>query len=250
MQYGIKEVLDLTILNYATKKPVSFIDYALASTNEVTAERTPIKGGRGMAKLMEFDGEKESVLNVTIPLVDLSLLAHIAGDELINETTAEILQTDRLKVNDGKITLTKEPIGKVSVFEIEGLRDFGDEVDAEFTDKDGTVEGSDGKEVFAIYQYAAPKGAKEIKVRTDKFPQEVELHGKGIARSQEDGLDYPVNVTVHKARPQADFTFTMEGTEPTELELVFDMAAFKDSAGHSTYISYIFESTPEGQDTP
>lgn len=247
MQYGIKEVMDVTILDFATKKPITHIDFALASTTETTAERTSIRGGIGLPKLLEFDSQKDTVLNLTIPLVDLSLLAHIAGDSLIKDTVSEILATERVRVENGEITISKTPIGTPSVFKIEGLRDFGDEITATWIDNMAEVTGvNDGEEVFVLYQHAAPNGAKEIKVRTDSFPREVEIHGKGLARLQQDGLDYPVHMTVHKARPRADFTLTMEGETPTTLELVFDMAAVVDKDGHKTYVSYIFE----GKDTP
>lgn len=258
MQYGIKEVLDMTILDFASKDPVTYIDYALASTNEVTAERQHIHGGRGMAHQLSFDGQKESVLNLTIPLVDLNLLGHIAGDKVINDTTSEVLKTERIPVKKAEgegggftIEITDTPIGTPSVYKVEGLRDFGESVEASWSDKQGTIAADadlqESDELYVLYQHTAPKGSKEIKVRTDVFPREVQIHGKGLARLQKDGLDYPTHITVHKARPRADFTFTMDGSEPTSLEIVFDMSAVRDADGESTYISYIFE---DENDTP
>ncbi|MCM3394841.1 MULTISPECIES: hypothetical protein [Cytobacillus] len=248
LQFGIKEVLDVNIVDFKSKKPVAFIDYAEASSNEVTGDRLDLTGGRGNAKQMSFDHSKASTFNLTVPLVDLNLLALLTGEEL-GEGVGQIFKREVLTVEDNagslEINLSKEPLaGTVKVYKLEGLRDIGEE----FTI--GTVSGkvvdvntpaAPGEEVVAFYQYAAPATSKRVSVKSTKFPKAVAIYGTGLARNQEDEQDYPCHVQVFKARPQQNMSFTMSGTEATNLEIAFDMYEVKDANGEGQYIDYIFE---------
>lgn len=243
LQYGIKEVMDVNIVDFATKQPLVFVDYAEATSNENTGERLDLRGGRGYAKQMSFDHSRESTFQLTVPLVDLNLLAILTGED-IGQGVGEIFKREVLTVAGNKVTLEKAPIGEVKVFKLEGLRDVGEEFEiGTVTAKEVelTTPSVDGEEVIAFYQYAAPATSKRVSVKSTKFPKAVSIYGTGLARNQEDEQDYPCHVNVYKARPQTNMTFTMSGTDATNLELTFDLYEVKDASGVGTYIDYIFE---------
>jgi hypothetical protein len=241
LQYGIKEMLDLTMLDYATKAPIVQIDYATATTNEVAAERVDVRGGKGMPKRISWDHSKDSTLVVSVPEVDLKLLAWIFGDDTARETVRDIFKTEKVLVNTGTGQLSKTPVGAVKFYEVEDLRDFGAEVTGDVTGTDVVfTDVADGTEVYALYQYAAPTGAREIKLKANKFAKAVTMHGLGLGRAEHDQEDYPIHVDIHKARPQANVSFTMNGTEATNLEITFDMYP-EVIEGQEEYMSYVFE---------
>ncbi|PKR82848.1 hypothetical protein [Heyndrickxia camelliae] len=252
LQYGIKEVLDVNVLDFATKKPWFFVDYASATSNENTAERLGLNGGRGNALQMSFDHTKKATFKLTVPLVDLNMLAMLSGDDL-GTGVGQIFKREELKVTDNsgslEISLSETPIsGTVKIYKKEGLRDTGEEFTVgSISGKtvDLTTPAVAGEEVIAFYQYAAPATSKKISIKSTKFPKAVEIFGTGLARMQEDEQDYPCHVHVFKARPQANFTFTMEGTNATNLEITFDMYEVKDANGEGQYIDYIFETGDE-----
>lgn len=249
LQYGIKEVLDTTILDFKTKEPIVFIDYATATSNEVTGERLDLNGGRGMAKLMSFDHSKASTFTLTVPLVDLNLLALLSGEDLKTGTeVGNIFKREVLTVKDDSGNLTVElsetPISDVKAYVLEGVRDIGEEISVTPNGKTLDLLASSvvaGEEIVVFYQYAAPETSKKISIKSTKFPKAVEIYGTGLARNQEDEQDYPCHVHVFKARPQSNFTVTMEGENATTLELTFDMYEVKDENGEGQYIDYIFE---------
>jgi hypothetical protein len=251
LQYGIKEVLDVNIVDFKTKDPVAFVDYAQATTNEVTGDRLDLTGGRGNAKQMSFDHSKVGTFTLTVPLVDLNLLALLTGEEL-GKGVGSIFKREVLKITetDGapSVTLSETPVGDVKLYKLKGLRDTGEELtitDVTAKKVDISTPAVNGEEVIAFYQYAAPATSNRVSVKSTKFPKTVAIYGTGLARNQEDDSDYPCHVTVYKAKPQQNMTFTMSGTEATNLEIVFDMYEVKDASGEGTYIDYIFENDDE-----
>lgn len=246
LQYGIKEVYNLSLVDFATNKPFAYVDYAEATSNENSAERTPLRGGQGYYKLMDFDHTKDSTFQLTLPLVDLKLLAMLAGDELVTGA-ADVYKREELTVaSDGaggfEITLSETPIdGTVVVNELEGLRDFGAEVTV------GTISAKEvaltgvavGDKVVVLYQYATPATAKKFSIKANKFPKAVKILGDGLWRDQETETDKAVKMTVHKAKPQGNFTITTSGSDATTLELTFDMYPVKDADGDMSYIDYV-----------
>lgn len=255
LQYGIKEVLNLSVVDYATNKPLFYADYAAVSSNENTAERLKIKGGWGNVDQLAFDHSRESVLNITLPLVDLKTIAMLTGEELA-VGAADVFKRETLIVDaTNSVTLSATPLANtLFVADLEGIRDYGEEITLGTTTPatgEYTISGTKltfnqtshptGSEIVVTYFYASPETSKKISIRGNKFPKAVKIYGTGLARNQEDELDYPVHVTVHKARPQANFTFTMEGTNATNVEMVFDTFAVVDAKGNQQLIDYVFE---------
>lgn len=247
LQYGIKEVLDVNILDFKTKKPLLFVDYAESTSNENAGTRLDVSGGRGNGRLMSFDHTRTATFKLTLPLVDLNMLAVLTGEDL-QTSAGDIFKREVLTAVDNtgtiKVTLSETPVGTVSVYKLDGTRDVGTEVTG------GTVSGTDvtfstgvaaGDDLVVYYQYAVPATAKTISIKANKFPKAVEIYAEGLARNQEDEQDYPVHVHVFKARPQTNFTFTMEGQNATKLDLTFDCYEVKNAAGDGQYIDYIFE---------
>lgn len=248
LQFGIKEVYNLTIVDFATDKPFIYVDYAGATTNENTAERTSLKGGQGYYKLMDFDHSKESTLKLTVPLVDIKLLAMLAGDNLVEGATS-IFKREELTVthfwgsDHMGILLSETPIdeGTVVVHKLEGLRDYGKEVTVTIVEDNAVaLTGVEPEEkVVAFYQYSSPATAKKFSIKANKFPKTVKIFADGLWRDQETGMDKAVKMMIHKAKPQANFTLTTSGSDVTTLEITFDLYPIKDDGGDMSYIDYV-----------
>lgn len=255
LQYGIKEVLDVSIHSYATKKPILFIDYATMTTNEQTSQRLDLRGGQGNGKVMSFDHTKDSTLKITAPLVDLKMITILTGEDLAIGAQ-DVFKRETLTVDaSNTVTLAATPVaGTLFVYELEGIRDYGDEIavgsstpnageyvlnGAVLTFNNSTQ--PEGSKVVVTYFYGSPATSKKIAVRTNKFPQAVQIYGTGLGRLQEDELDYPIHVIAYKARPQGNFTFTMEGTNATNLEMTFDLYTDVGPNGEQRLIDYVFE---------
>lgn len=253
LQFGIKEIADCIVGDFKTKKPLFYVDYAQVTTNEVAGERTPITGGKGNPTLMAFDHSKTSTFSMTLPLVDVKILAMLSGSDLA-EGAGEIFKREVHTVQeDGvtpgtpetDITLEKAPIaGTVTVFKLEGERDHGEEMTSTVTGSTLTLTTPPavGEEIVVYYQYAAPTTAQKITISSNKFSKAVFISGLGLGRNAMDEQDYPVHVHAYKARVQPNYTVTMSATDPTVLELMFDLYEVKDTTtGEGKFIDYIFE---------
>jgi hypothetical protein len=247
LQFGIKEVYNLNIADFTTNKPFIYVDYAEAATNENSGERTDLRGGQGYYKLLGFDHTKDSTLSLTLPLVDLKMLALLAGEDLA-EGAADVYKREELTVqgdatNGYYVTASETVIsGTAVVNHLEGERDYGDEVTV------GSVSGSTinlsgtvvaGDVVTAFYQYASPTTAKKISIKANKFPKTVKIYGDGLWRDQVTETDKAVKLTVHKAKPQLNYTLTTSSADATTLEITFDMYALKDADGDMSYMDYV-----------
>lgn len=83
-RYGIKEVADVTFYelndNGVPTKPVLFLDTLKVSTIEQTAETSDARGGKGNAKLISWDYNKEITVTLEDALFSARSLAIMFGD--------------------------------------------------------------------------------------------------------------------------------------------------------------------------
>lgn len=252
MQYGIKEVLNCVINDFATKKPLVYTDYAETSSNENQAERVFLEGGQGAYRLMAFDYKKTSTFKLTLPLVDLKMMALLAGEDLATGA-ADVFKREELVVTTNKVTLSETPVdGTLFVYELKDQRDNGAEFTAAVVPatptateyalnaKELTFDATNnGKTVVVFYQYATANTARKISIKANKFPKAVSIHGDGLWQDQVSETAQAVKVIVHKAKVQPNFTITMDMANPTKLELTFDLFAVKSANGDLAYIDYI-----------
>lgn len=252
MQYGIKEVVNGVLTDFVTKKPLVYFDYAETTSNENQAERVFLEGGQGAYRLMAFDYKKTATFKLTLPLVDLKMMALLAGEDLATGA-ADVFKREELVITTDKVTLSETPIdGTLFVYELDSQRDNGEEFTAavvpatptateySLTAQDLTFDTTNnGKTVVVFYQYATTPTAKKISIKANKFPKAVSIYGDGLWVDQVTEQAQAVKVVVHKAKVQPNFTISMDMQNPTKLELTFDLFAVKEANGDLSYIDYI-----------
>lgn len=249
LQFGIKECYNVSLINFATGKPFAYIDYATANTNELNAERTEIRGGSGNGLQMIFDHTKSGTFQISAPLTDLKILGHLAGEDL-STAAHTIYKREELTITAGAATLANTPVTDTQVvFEMTGLRDHGTEftkVGATPAVSQYTLTGAslgfntsdNGKKIVVVYQYVTAATARKIAIKANKFPVAVKIVGEGLWRDQETDTDKVVAFTVHKAKAQPNFTLTTSASDPTTLDITFDMLGVKATNGDLQYIDY------------
>lgn len=255
-QFGIKEVMDLTVCEYSVDpqlaKPFAVIDYAQVTGLEHASERIFIHGGRGNKKLLGFDHTKTTTLKLTLPLVDFKLLSKISGDDIQNKI-AKMFKSETKMVLDGGasnyITLEKEPLDNTLFVNIlSGYRELEDNLEVIERDNKNPDEGQcsiviengeirlylnkdtcpRGSEVRVHYTHESLAQTQKIIFSADKFPKFITLKGDTLFRNQVTTVDEVYNFIGYKGQFQTNFTLNMSATDPTVLELTVDLYAHKD----------------------
>lgn len=241
--YGLREVADLTFFDLTTNKPFLYMDYALTSTNEHSADTTYATGGKGNPRRLAFDGNRQSILTISTQIIDFRIIALLAGAE-VEKGSTNVFKREVLTAVDDigsvKITLSENPVnGTVTVFPLSSDAVVGDEEDITVTGKDVTITaGTVGTQYVAYYQFESDSNAEKISFKAKNFPKYCRIVGDTLIKNEATGENEPFQMIAHKAKPQANFTLTMasEG-DPTTLEMNFDL--FASSENDDEFISYI-----------
>jgi len=242
--YGLREVADLTFFDLTTNKPFLYMDYALTSTNEHSADTTYATGGKGNPRRLAFDGNRQSTLTISTQIIDFRIIALLAGAEVEKGSTnvfkREVLTADD-NTGDVKITLSKTPVtDTVTVFPLSFDAVAGEEIEViTVTDKVVTIAAdTDSTQYVAYYQFESNSNAEKISFKAKNFPKYCRIVGDTLIKNEATGVNEPFQMIAHKAKPQANFTLTMasEG-DPTTLEMTFDL--FADASVDDEFISYI-----------
>lgn len=255
-QFGIKEVMNLTICEYALDpqlaKPFAVIDYAQVTGLEHASERLFLHGGRGNKKLLSFDHTKTATLKLTLPLVDFKLLSKISGDDIQNKIAKIFKAETKMVIGDSTgnyIKLEKEPIDNTLFVNIlSGYRELEDNLTVIERGNKSPDENKCsiifengeirlylnsttcpyGSEVRVHYTHQSVKETQKIIFSADKFPKFITLKGDTLFRNQVTTEDEIYNFLGYKGQFQTNFTLNMNSTNPTTLELTVDLYAHKD----------------------
>ena len=241
--YGLREVADLLFIDLTTNKPFLYMDYALTSTNEHSADTNYATGGKGNPRRLAFDGNRQSTLTISTQIIDFRIIALLAGAEVEKGTTNVFKREVLTAVDDTgsvKITLSETPVnGTVTVFPLSSDAVAGEEEDITITDSDVTIiTGTAGTQYVAYYQFKSDSNAEKISFKAKNFPKYCRIVGDTLIKNETTGENEPFQMVAHKAKPQANFTLTMasEG-DPTTLEMTFDLFASQEN--DDEFISYI-----------
>jgi hypothetical protein len=235
-QYIIKEIMNMTFLDFATQTPIAYADYAETTEIDNTASRVDIQGGQGGYLLGSIDWNKRSTLNLKLPLVDASLLAVISGDTLATGAQ-NLFKREVLTVNGGSASLSETPVAGTTpyVAVLVGTRDFGQKIDVvqsapsanqcTISGKDITFGSgvADGSKVCVVYQYATPNTTSSYSMVANQQVKTMTIIGEGFVLDQVNETIIGTNIIIHKCKPQPNFKLTMDMKTPTTLDLKFDM---------------------------
>lgn len=242
-QFGIKEVMSLTVTNYSTGVPIAHIPYATETNVSTTSERLDLKGGVGNYSLTSWDHTKEMMLNINLPLVDLNLLGHLTGSGLT--TGATTAHDDSIFVTTGStptITLKAAPVsGTLKVYLMNSDYDISTEQTAgtpasnvnEYSISDDTITlnattAPAGTKILAMYDYTTESTSSEVTILADQFTDFVRITGTGIWRNTVSGEDENVSFDFKKCKFKPNFNLTQSSTNATSLDLEADLYFIND----------------------
>ena len=81
---------------------------------------------------------------------------------------------------------------------------------------------------YVAYYIETLDSVKTIEINSDNFPESFRIVADALIREKETGKDDFIQIEYVNARPQSNFTITMSTTDPTTLEVTFDLFPNKD----------------------
>lgn len=186
-KFGAKEVMDVTLYDMETGRPVIFFDTLKTSEIAVTSEKVYARGGKGNNKLITWEINKEATLTIEDALISPKSLELVTG--MATKVGAQSIQMRQDTVYEngvdkgdlypltasatGVIALAFKPnetAAKILVYDAED--DCGQPIamtDATLSDKELTVSAAANKKVVVYYTYQSGAETETYTVDATKF---------------------------------------------------------------------------------
>lgn len=239
-KFGAKEVMDVILYDMSTNKPVIFFDTLKTSSIEVTAEKVYARGGKGNAKLITWELNKEGKLTIEDALLSpksLELISGIAtttGKQTVYMRQATEYDTSGTSPVDkgelfpltangsGVINLAYAPKeGATSILVYTADDDCGTPLamtSASLSGKELTVAAAANKKVIVYYTFDSASTTETYIIDATHFSGTYKLVGNTVIRNRETGKDEAFQVVIPNLKWSSNLNldFSAEGDpQPT-----------------------------------
>lgn len=213
-KFGAKEVMDCTLYDMETGRPIIFFDTLKTSEIAVTSEKVYARGGKGNNKLITWEVNKEATLTIEDALISPKSIELVTG--MATQTGAQkiTMRQDTVYENgvskgdlypltasaSGVISLgfaPNEAASNILVYEIED--DCGTPIDmanATLSNKELTVAAAANKKVVVYYTYQSSADTETYTVAADKFSGTYKLVGDTVIRNANTGKDEAFQIVI------------------------------------------------------
>ncbi len=226
--FANREVYNLILCDFNTQKPVLNIDWANATSNDITGEEVYAYGGWGHPKRVTFYGEKGGTLTIETQMQSYQLYSVMTGAAI--EKTAKFLEREILTASEaGTLTASSAPIeGSVNVFAQDD--DCGTPLTG-ITSVDTAISGEgieEGETYIVYYMKEYTSGVTRISITDTTIPKAVTIYGETVSRTEDDQI-VSQRLVAYKATPQqnASWSYSNSG-DPTSLSITFDLLVNSD----------------------
>ena len=219
-----REVCDLTFVNYKTKIPFLFCDYANTTATDLTGETVYAYGGKGYSPRITFTGKRGGTLKIEMQLQPFQIYSLATGADI--ETSASFIkkETATTTTESPTITLTGTPAtgSTVNVFQTGTLTTV---VPATISGQTVTLTTPTPGTYDVYYIEAISTNVKKLTVKSTTFPKTFTVYGDTVDVS-ESGEVLPYKMIYHKCVPQPGITMSFSNSgDPGTLTVTADLLA-------------------------
>ena len=234
-RFANRDVCDITIVDYATKTPFLYIDYANTTASEMTGESVYAYGGHNHPKRVTFNGERSGTFTIETQIQTFKLYQMLSGG--VVSTGAKFIKREVLTAASG-LTLTATPVeNSVNVYT--EADDCGEAIAVTVADKVATGEGLTDGEKYVVYYIEEKAEATSISIGANDFPKAVTIYGETFMKTEGEKIA-PYKLIAYKAQPQSNMSFSWSNTgDPQTLTITFDLMA--DSQNDGKILDLIME---------
>lgn len=226
VNFANRDVCDVIFEDYVTGVPALFMDFANATTTNLTGTTVYAFGGKGRPKRVAFNGERGGTIEIDTQMQCAKLYSILSGAAI--EATANFLKRVELNATSKAITLPTAPASGSTVNVYAYDDDCGTPVANTVADKTVTLtSGADGKYIV-YYMENIATGVKKINIKDTTFPKTFKIY-MWTDDVAEDGTVIAKKITAYKAQPQAAFSIGNSNTgDPATVKITCDLLVDKD----------------------
>lgn len=236
-KFGAKEVMDVTLYDMKTGRPVIFFDTLKTSEIAVTSEKVYARGGKGNNKLITWEINKEATLTIEDALISPKSLELVTGMATKSGEQTITMRQDTVYVdgvdqgdlypltadNDGAVTLAFEPKETVAnIIAYLAEDDCGEPLPmgtANF-DKDTkklTLGAAAANQKVVVYYTYKVASTETYTVDATKFSGTYKLVGDTVLRNANTGKDEAFQVVIPNLKWSSELNlgFSAEGDPST-----------------------------------
>lgn len=219
-----RDVADLTFINYSTKVPFLYVDYANVTSYELTGEAVYAYGGHGHPRRVVFNGERGGTLTIETQIQPFKLYSMITGGAI--SATASFMKRDVITATGaGTATLSETPATNAEVNVFLADDDCGTPIEAtvsgtSLSDMSGVEEGD---KLVAYYLYDISDNVQKINIKNTTFPRSFTCYGETTYKTEDDEI-LPMKFIAYKLQPQSNISVSMSNTgDPATLTITCDL---------------------------
>lgn len=221
--FANREVADLMLVDYSTKKLFLNVDWANVTSTSFEGDRVFATGGQGAPNRVQFDGSRTGTLTIEAQVYPVKVFQMLSGNDL--GTTANFLKREKVTAADTTKLEVSAEIASTAVQIFKADDDLGTEI---------TTTGATGKEVtctvesgveYIVYYYAKQAAAQVVHLDSRHFPKAYRVEGSIPYKTESDDI-IEAHPIWYKAAPQAGFELSWQNTgDPVSLTMTFDVLA-------------------------
>lgn len=223
-----REVCDMVWLDYKTKKPELFLDFANTTSPELTADTAYAFGGKGHPKRVAFDGNKGGTLTVETQMQSFQLWKMMTGG-IVKDTSKYYVCEKVVAGASGAVSLAETPIsGTITVFK-DG-DEGGTPLNSSGTGASITVTSAqEGDKLLVFYAKNTTSGAKVLNMTGITFPHDYIVYGDTVQKSEDDEL-LPYRLTYYRVHPQPNMSLAYSNDgDPATVTITCDLLVDGDN---------------------
>ncbi len=201
MKKFIVSVGDVVLRNITSKEVIAIGTTAVDTSFALTATKTDVRAGAGNSIIFSYVSERSFDVTITQASFNKEVLALNAGS-LINTETIEYLYTECLELDGaGKATLTKVPIGKVTVIK-------PDDIKVSITPVGSEITVPSGANLTVHATYLTSGTAETVLIGSNTPPSIVELFYTTEVRNENNEVVEHMQIHVPRFQLSGNYTLT------------------------------------------
>ena len=261
-KFGVKEVMNVFLVDKSTKKPVIYFDTLKTSEISVESETVYATGGRGNAKLIAWNISKDGTVTFSDALLSPKSLGLVSGiapttgaskvymRQATDWNTSGDIPTDKgslfplTATSAGAITLAYTPNEVVAdILVYEANDDCGTPLSmtgATLTGKTLTVAAASNKKVVVYYTFQGGANTEVYTIDASKFAGTYQMIGDTILRNRDTGKDEPFQIVIDNLKWSSNLNLSMSADgDPQPTEFTCDILRASDSDNMITMTRWV-----------